>query len=692
MYCTLKVMAITRGRGRTEADQTVQVQTLQQTRQSLSALEPRTRQSVRKRKANVSNGNHDIERYMKMYQNMVRNENMRNVAKSPKSTPLARQTRGKVLGVKVGKLKTKGTNLQAILKRNLKIVKGQLKNKLSSFTPFQNWNIRNGGVPFMRFVNIQAMPISVGTIVIKNYISEKLKSTIQQYKLRGNEEIVNKVINNMIGDYTRTNTRDMSGTHVTINIDNVDDIADFFCMQRVDMLHDFRSEKSEIQEELNLILKNDGEFLSVVFEHEIIPMNPHVPKEVLKRLLIDVTNAGGVFKKTVNDVLSASYTGWEKRVFEAYSNGHRNYVCNRRFIPEHLLRVNSRHQMIIDMSVTDQLRFMYTKFTPALHIASIVDAGQYFLPENHFWKRFKTLYDAEVKQTGRGSVNKSILKNIIFNRIVEIFPSRFLNDNASIMPVLDEIVSKIMSNNISTPENNWNKIVHLVDNFMYNIKEKINQLNTRNQLTNNRRIQKALLDAVKAVGENMAKKKRNSMIFEQTPLYAIDTQPFSYMIKKKYENYEICLNYVSIGLRINNANKSLDTLQVNKYIDLNIKSKPSVLKSLRIQDVAQPANNIYGRIYTKLMQKHLGDFIPVLYSQVFNRYYGTGDKMAANAYLLMYDIIRRNEATHILNRMSNQPTPPRSFKTKKRLFVESDGHVDFFGSEDCPVTVNFSRR
>jgi hypothetical protein len=337
---------------------------------------------------------------------------------------------------------------------------------------------------------------------------------------------------------------------------------------------------------------------------------------------------------------------------------------------------------------------MYTNFTPALHIASIVDAGQYFLPENHFWKRFTHLYDAEVKQTGRDSVNTSILKRIVFNRIVQIFPSRFLNDNASIMPVLDEIVSTIMSNNLSTPENNRNKMVHIVDNFMNHIGEKINKLINRNQLTNNQRIKKALLDAVKDVGKNMAKQKRNSGIFEQNPLYAIDTQPFSYMIKTKYENYEICLNYVSIGLRINNANKSLDTLQVNQYVNLNIQSKPSVVKSLREQDIIQPANSIYGRIYTKLMQKHLGDFIPVLYSQVFNRYYGTGDKMAANAYLLMYDIIRRNEATHILNRMSmpNQPTPPSSFKTTKRLFVESGGHVDFFGSQDCPVTVNLSRR
>jgi len=541
----------------------------------------------------------------------------------------------------------------------------------------------------MRFGNIQGMPISAGRIVIKNYISEKMKSTFQQYKLQGNEEIVNKVLDDMIGDYTRTNTRDMSGIHVTLNIGNADDIADFFCMQRVDMLHDFRSEKSKIKDRLNEILSDDGKFLRVVFENEIIPMNPHVPKEVLKDLLNKVTNAGGVFKKIVNDVLSASYTGWEKKVFEAYSSGYRNYVCNRRFIPEHSLRVNRRHQMIIDMSVTDQLRFMYTKFTPALHIASIVDAGQYFLPENHFWKRFKILYDAEVRQTGRSSVNTSILKRIVFQKINEMFPLRFRNDDASIMPVLDEIVSIIMSNNLSTPDNNRNKMVHLVDNFMHRVRGK---LITRNNITNNQRIQKALLDAIKDVGTNMAKNKRNSGIFEQNPLYAIDTQPFSYMIKTNFGHHEICLNYVSIGLRSNSTKNALDSLQVNKYINLNIQSKPFVVKSLEKADLIKPANDIYGRIYTKLMQKHLGDFIPVLYSQVFNRYYGTGDKMAANAYLLMYDIIRRNEAAHVLNRMSNQPTPPNFFKTKKRLFVESDGHVDFFGSEDCPVTVNVSRR
>lgn len=573
--------------------------------------------------------------------------------------------------------------MKKTVKKSVK-VKNMEKNS-ETFTELSNWN----AAPFSRFSNV---PKNIGFEFLIHYISEKVKSTLRQYKHVKNPAIVDEVVLDMIKDYTKTNVRDMSGTHVTLYINNKEDIADFFCMQRVDMMHDFLHEKSSIEKkDLENILKNDGEFLSVVFEREIIPMNPHVPPKVLKDLWMEITYSSGNFKKITSDVLKGAYRNWEKTVFDIYSRSYENGACNRTFRRNQGIRADAGHQMILDMSVTDHLREIYNKFTPTLHIASIVDAGQYFLTENHFWKRFRYLYDARVHQRGRDHIDPMILRNIVIRKIDTLFPSRFVYGNrneravdGTLLPVVDTIVSKIMSDDLSSKEDNANMMKNLVDAFMHRVKMKLNEINM-SKFFNNNQIIKVLFIIVQAVEKEIKKEMNNSARREKPLLYAIDLQPFSYMIRTQYKNHDICLNYVSIGP--SRVKKGLDDLQVNKYTGLRIQSKPAVVKSLAFKDLVSPGDGAHGRIYTKLMQKHLGDFIPVMYALVFGRYYGTGDKMAANSYLLMHGIIERNIATHMLRVNANRSTLPKEFKTERRIFVENADGVRFFGSEECPVTV-----
>lgn len=211
------------------------------------------------------------------------------------------------------------------------------------------------------------------------------------------------------------------------------------------------------------------------------------------------------------------------------------------------------------------------------------------------------------------------------------------------------------------------------------------------QLINRHNVGDALLN------NNNNKNNSNTLLGKK---YLIDVQPFAYSVWFKHDNREICLHDVllesfkpSCGKRP--LSKAYYTsLTINKNKCNTIQSVPLVSKEI-VPGLNGPDT------YTTLLQKHLGDFIPILYSLVHGYIYGTGDKMAATSYLILHAFLS-SPRTFTYMSMYARNNPPRWIEYSggenikrdyfsRRMFVEGRGNKDTFYISDIMKGENLGK-
>lgn len=537
--------------------------------------------------------------------------------------------------------------------------------------------------------------------MMKDHMVKKLKSMIRSMNVE--DRIIENVLDDMLLDYTGSvnTTRDMNGVHINIEMKDIADIADFFLMQNLDMLHDF-------SDSLGDILQSHRDFLGITVYNELKFMNPDVPGPVIRGLVDAIyASSGGILKRKVFEIFERqgnpsgfaymkTQSGWESKLYEEYtkkSEEEYNRIFPRRmrnkFIgKEYRIRGDASTPMILDMSYTNQLRDIYARYRPMLHISSIVDAGQFFLPENDFVKTFRKRVERKLQESVRNAnaVKKlEITDDIVGQYLSFFFPEMSFPNRTTRHGVRGTIANILLDMTGSFPNSRQlfeEQLSNDAHSFFILFKEKCEREIPTGQTPSSRN------EAMIRIAKESANEWAHGHYLKNYG-YAMDLQPFSYTIKTTFENKEIVLNFVKINpfdknskcKDTNNKNiQYLDILQINTFTCGHIRSKPAARRPIGNTNLNKTSRTRgISRLYTKLMQKHLGDFIPVMYSQALDMYYGTGDKMAAISYLLMHDIMRKNDAKIIVRRGVNRATP-RAHAWKRKMFVEESTGVQFLGS------------
>jgi len=510
--------------------------------------------------------------------------------------------------------------------------------------------------------------------------------------------------------------------HRTVRIvfSDPSDVKEFFMMQYFDMCHDFPELKSpgKILESFDIFFKKG---VWPWIERMNTPQRQRLPE-----LLRDILNP------SIGAFLTGMYTGsdfgrrnWESKVYE-------NLLGN----PEFKIRIPDGHifsesqkptgttdmKMILDMSSSGHLRVIYHQFASMLPLCLLVDAGQHFLPENN---TVNHMWNAYLKYVGKDNVNNrsNIDRERIAQDLLDMLADRLIDNKLEGMRLhwwksrsnnnSSNLANRNNNNRMNNSNSRINQAIKLRDELIdyiirygdakqtargkklrypYNPWEALGFLKVLKESNANN--YQTIDDIRRLINrhkiENVLQNNNNNNIKKK---YFIDVQPFSYSIWfRRPDGVEIRLHDIFLetfnpfcGTRPS-SRAYYTSLTINSdHVCNTIKSIPLVKGDI-VPGLDGP------RMYATLLQKHLGDFIPILYSLVHQGYiYGTGDKMAATSYLIMHKFLKKPITYTYMDMFTNrnrrvvQHSGGRDLDRKyfvRKMFVEGRGNKDTFYISD----------
>jgi hypothetical protein len=140
--------------------------------------------------------------------------------------------------------------------------------------------------------------------------------------------------------------------------------------------------------------------------------------------------------------------------------------------------------------------------------------------------------------------------------------------------------------------------------------------------------------------------------------HIIDFKPFSFRMFYKYNNMNIPILSVQIQVnqeKIESIKKRGDALckvSINGMNDLSMSSKSGTFK-ITNNNMKRMSGGRNDWWHLQLMQKYIGDFLPIVYSFAKDSYYTTGDNMAIVQYLNMARLLKTSGITIQLKKKFN---------------------------------------
>ena len=140
--------------------------------------------------------------------------------------------------------------------------------------------------------------------------------------------------------------------------------------------------------------------------------------------------------------------------------------------------------------------------------------------------------------------------------------------------------------------------------------------------------------------------------------HIIDFKPFSFRMFYKYNNMNIPILSVQIQVnqeKIESIKKRGDALckvSINGMNDLSMSSKSGTFK-ITNNNMKRMCGGRNDWWHLQLMQKYIGDFLPIVYSFAKDSYYTTGDNMAIVQYLNMARLLKTSGITIQLKKKFN---------------------------------------
>jgi len=172
--------------------------------------------------------------------------------------------------------------------------------------------------------------------------------------------------------------------------------------------------------------------------------------------------------------------------------------------------------------------------------------------------------------------------------------------------------------------------------------------------------------------------------------HIMDFKPFVFRMSYQTDLYEYPIPFLDVRIevdadiqRIRNSlvrkNIPLTKVTINGVTDLNMCSKSQAF-GVSQNAMRNKCNRRFDAWHLQLMQKYIGDFIPIMYSFVKDVYYTTGDNMAIVQYLNMARLLKTANVTTTIDRFvadSDDPVNMRRFtihSTKFRVLAEDGKH------------------
>lgn len=382
-------------------------------------------------------------------------------------------------------------------------------------------------------------------------------------------------------------------------------------------------------------------------------------------------------------------SGWERGFFNTMrklyaQDASKPRSKRRKYTFPQIPRGSSKMPMVLDMSNFGALRLIYGRYEKILHLSSLADAGQFYLKENDFsnfiFQSFKeslvarsqNLYNNGGRYKGTEEerrivyqilstyfvpfrdlvpAGKRLCLTYVFGGLVSIKKhlekyGGMFNVSVSTLDNLDIVQIMLLDIAKTMDQSAWSRSPTYNNNA--NMNTTVASNNAIPSLNNSQANGcGAFADFPERLRCEINKYTRNTqgdyLLRQPQKTFALDFQPFSYKIYlarplARGDTQLILINQVKMEPEPNMSNVKkqsyLDTETINGLSGLHVDSKARVFASIMPEDFANE------RWYAKLLQKHLGDFVPNLYSIIWQFYYGTGDYMAAASYKFVLNMLR----------------------------------------------------